>query len=65
MESVIYSESEYEPAENWTTARDTLRKWREEDSGRSLRIVELGKYLIEHKKSNLGSEGDLGILALG
>lgn len=59
MESVISEhESEPGPADNWIIARDTLRKWREEDSRKSLRTVELGKYLIEHRKSNLGSEGE-------
>lgn len=57
MESLL-SESDSGAADNWITARDTLRIWREEDSRKSLRTVELGKYLIEHRKSNLGSEGE-------
>jgi hypothetical protein len=42
---------------DWVEARDTLRQWREEDVRKSLKIVELGAFLLKNKKSDLGSEG--------
>lgn len=42
---------------DWMEARDTLRQWREEDVRKSRRTVELGAFLLKHRKSDLGSEG--------
>ena len=44
--------------EDWTEARDTLRQWREEECRKSRRIVELGNFLLQNKKSDLGNEGN-------
>lgn len=45
--------------DDWIEARDSLRQWREESSRKSLRAVELGTFLLMHKKSDLGNEGKL------
>lgn len=44
-------------ASDWIEARDTLRQWREEDVRKSLKTVELGIFLLKHRKSDLGNEG--------
>lgn len=43
--------------EDWTEARDSLRQWREEESRKSQRTVELGRFLLGHRKFDLGNEG--------
>lgn len=40
---------------SWYEARDTLRKWREENVRKSAQVVELGSLLL-HKASRLGDE---------
>lgn len=43
--------------EDWAEAKDTLRQWLEEGSRKSLRTVELGRFLLELNKTNLRNEG--------
>ena len=43
--------------EDWAEAKDTLRQWLEEGSRKSLRTVELGRFLLERGKTNLRNEG--------
>ncbi len=51
-------------ASNWIEARDTLRQWRDEKSRKSSKIVELGSFLLENRKQDLGNEGKLACLSL-
>lgn len=41
----------------WRAARDTLREWRENNTRKSDRTVDLGRKLLDSYASGLGSEG--------
>lgn len=49
---------------DWVEARDTLRQWREEDVRKSTKTVELGEFLMKHRKSDLGNEGTVLVQSL-
>lgn len=42
----------------WKDARDTLRRWREENSRKSDLVLELGRPLLKSYVSALGNEGE-------
>lgn len=42
----------------WKDARDTLRRWREENSRKSDSVLELGRPLLQSYVSALGNEGE-------
>ena len=42
----------------WKDARDTLRRWREENSRKSDLVLELGQPLLQSYVSALGNEGE-------
>ena len=42
----------------WKGARDTLRRWREENSRKSDLVLELGRPLLQSYVSSLGNEGE-------
>ena len=42
---------------SWQEARDTLRKWREQNARKSAQTVEIGSYLLRKSSSRLGDEG--------
>lgn len=42
----------------WKDARDTLRRWREENSRKSDLVLELGRPLLQRYVSALGNEGE-------
>ena len=45
---------------SWQEARDTLRKWREQNVRKSAQTVEIGTYLLQHRSSGrLGNEGEV------
>ena len=51
---------------DWRSARDTLRKWREEgDHRKSDQVVELGTQLLGKHSSRLGDEGTCIIQSKG
>lgn len=52
MESVVRC-----AAIDWIEARDLLRQWREQNLRKSSKAVQLGSFLLKHKKSALGNEG--------
>ena len=56
MEDLQLQVSDRGDVDDWTEARDALRQWREEESRKSQRTVELGRFLLR-KKSHLGNEG--------
>lgn len=43
----------------WRDARNTLRRWREENSRKSDLVVELGLPLLKNHSSALGDEGEM------
>ena len=43
----------------WRDARNTLRRWREENSRKSDLVVELGLPLLKNHVSSLGDEGEM------
>ena len=43
----------------WRDARNTLRRWREENSRKSDLVVELGLPLLKNHSSTLGDEGEM------
>lgn len=44
---------------SWQEARDMLRQWREQSTRKSAQTVEIGSYLLQHKASKLGDEGEV------
>ena len=50
------AESGKDAFSSWQAARDQLRKWREEDSKQSERVLDLGQALITEHGSKLGDE---------
>jgi len=45
------------PFSDWKSARDTLRKWREEKKRKSADVLNLGSVLLADHSGKLGDEG--------